>query len=123
MAQQEKDETRETLLRVARTLFAKHGLDGVTVRDIAEAAGQNVSAVSYYFEGKEGLYRAVIEDLAASKQALAQGMLGPAKSSEEFRVLFRMLVSHLLTDVLDSPEGCQIILKEIDAGLPLAADI
>ena len=53
--------SREKLLEVAVHLFAQKGLDGVSTRDLAREAGLNISLISYYFGGKEGLYRAVLE--------------------------------------------------------------
>lgn len=47
----------------ALKLFAERGIDGVTVRQIAEAAGQkNHAAVGYYFRSKEELVRELIVD-------------------------------------------------------------
>jgi TetR/AcrR family transcriptional regulator len=56
----EKD-TRTKLIETATPLFADKGLAGVSVRELAHAAGANVAAVSYHFGGKEGLYHAVLE--------------------------------------------------------------
>ena len=51
------------LKRVACRLFAERGVDGVTVREIAEAAGQkNHAAVGYYFGSKEALIRELVLD-------------------------------------------------------------
>lgn len=48
---------------VARRLFAERGVDGVTVRDIAEAAGQkNHAAVGYHFGSKDALVRKLVLD-------------------------------------------------------------
>ena len=48
---------------VARRLFSSRGIDGVTVREIARAAGQkNHSAVGYHFGSKEALIREIILD-------------------------------------------------------------
>jgi AcrR family transcriptional regulator len=47
--------SREKLLASAERLFADHGFDGVSVRDIANIAGVNSALVGYYFRGKEGL--------------------------------------------------------------------
>lgn len=49
------DSSREMLIRSAEALFAARGFDGVSVRDIAKAAGVNSALVGYYFRGKEGL--------------------------------------------------------------------
>ena len=51
----------EMLKEAALRLFAEHGVAGVTVRQIAELAGQkNHAAVGYHFGSKEALVRAVI---------------------------------------------------------------
>ncbi len=47
-------------------MFAERGVDGVTVRDIAEAAGQkNHAAVGYHFGSKAALIRELVVDGAA----------------------------------------------------------
>lgn len=51
------------LKQVALRLFAERGIDGVTLRQIAEAAGQrNHAIVGYYFGSKEALVRELIID-------------------------------------------------------------
>jgi len=51
-------QARERLLYAALRLFAASGFERTSVREIAQAAGANVSAVGYYFGDKAGLYRA-----------------------------------------------------------------
>ncbi|MFZ5710916.1 MAG: CerR family C-terminal domain-containing protein [Pseudomonadota bacterium] len=53
------------LLEVAIDLFGQMGLDGVGTRRIAEGAGVQMSAITYYFRSKEGLYLACAEHIAA----------------------------------------------------------
>ena len=57
-------ETRERLLRAALTAFGRRDYDGVSTRQIVEAAEANISAISYHFGGKRGLYRATVSYLA-----------------------------------------------------------
>lgn len=58
-----RSEAAEHLKAVALRLFAERGIDGVTVRQIAEAAGQkNHAVVGYYFGSKEALVRELIVD-------------------------------------------------------------
>ena len=54
------DDTRERLLKIAGETFAKKGFRATTVREICGHAGANVAAVSYYFGGKDQLYRHVL---------------------------------------------------------------
>jgi AcrR family transcriptional regulator len=53
------EQSRERLLHAGLRLFAQHGFAKASTREIAEAAGTNVAAISYYFGDKAGLYRAV----------------------------------------------------------------
>ncbi len=47
------------LMLAAERLFGQHGVEGVTIRELLDAAGQaNKSAVQHYFGSKEGLLEA-----------------------------------------------------------------
>lgn len=58
------EETRRRLIAAGLELFARHGFDGVTTRQLAAAARVNQAAIPYHFGGKEGVYRAVAEHIA-----------------------------------------------------------
>jgi TetR/AcrR family transcriptional regulator, regulator of cefoperazone and chloramphenicol sensitivity len=58
------DETRRKIIEAAIALFGQHGFDGASTREIATRAGVNAPALQYYFENKEGLYRACAEWIA-----------------------------------------------------------
>lgn len=53
--------TRQTLVDVARQLFAKKGLENTTMNDIALASGKGRRTLYTYFKSKEDIYYAVIE--------------------------------------------------------------
>jgi len=55
MRPSDSESSREKLIASAERLFADCGFDGVSVRDIANAAGVNSALVGYYFRSKEGL--------------------------------------------------------------------
>ena len=55
-------DTVTRLRRTAEQLFAAHGLDGVSLRQITRDAGQrNSTALQYHFGSRDGLVRAVID--------------------------------------------------------------
>ena len=51
---------REQILNVAMTLFARHGFEGTTTRQIAEVARVNEAIIFRHFPTKEDLYWAII---------------------------------------------------------------
>jgi AcrR family transcriptional regulator len=54
--------TKEQIVLAAERLFAEHGIDGVSLRQIGAAAGNgNNSAVQYHFGSKDRLVRAIFE--------------------------------------------------------------
>jgi len=51
--------TKELILDTAERLFAEHGLDATSVRDITGAAGVNLGAITYHFGTKQNLIAAM----------------------------------------------------------------
>ena len=50
-----KNQTKQKVVDAASFLFFQKGFHGTSVRDIARRASVNVSLISYYFNGKQGL--------------------------------------------------------------------
>lgn len=90
------DSSKELLIAAAKSIFATRGYEGATVKEIAEAAGVNISLVSYYFGGKEGLYKTVLEQFGLNRLAAAQRILRPTSSAEEFRVRLKMFMEEFI---------------------------
>ncbi|NKN38977.1 CerR family C-terminal domain-containing protein [Agrobacterium sp. a22-2] len=73
------EETRARIIRTAIALFGEKGFAGVSTREIAAAADVPAPSLQYYFENKEGLYKACLEDI----QAAATEAAGPALAHAE----------------------------------------
>lgn len=59
----ERPTTKQLLIDVSEQLFGERGFDGVSLREIATAAGQsNSNVVQYHFTDKPGLIGAILED-------------------------------------------------------------
>ena len=57
-----KRDTPVLLITTAEDLYGRHGIDAVSLRQIAEAAGQrNPAVVQYHFSTKRGLMKAILE--------------------------------------------------------------
>src|SRR5262249_3701777 len=57
--QQKTNTKRPTIVQVATSLFAARGIDGVSMRDIAHAAGVREAAIYRHFTNKDELARAI----------------------------------------------------------------
>ena len=66
---------RDQMIADVTPLFAKKGLNGVSIRELAKVSGSSSGMISYYFGGKTGLYEAVLRDVFA-------GMLQVVKMAE-----------------------------------------
>jgi AcrR family transcriptional regulator len=53
-------DTKLKILETARLLFASHGFEGTSIRDIAKEANVNVASVNYYFSNKENLFGEIL---------------------------------------------------------------
>lgn len=58
------DSTRRRILTAAERLFARDGIERTTMRAITREARTNLAAVNYHFGSKDGLVKAVFDDLA-----------------------------------------------------------
>jgi AcrR family transcriptional regulator len=78
--------THTRLVDAALDLLARNGEDGVTLREITDAAGANVAAVSYHFGSLQSLCDAAIEhalERYLDAQLETVSALGPESTIEE----------------------------------------
>jgi len=57
---EQRAESLELILDAAEYLFSKHGLYGVTLKDVAQRVGVHTSLLHYYFDDKKALFDAVV---------------------------------------------------------------
>jgi AcrR family transcriptional regulator len=93
--------TRARLLDAALDLLAERGEDGVTLRELTDAAEANVAAVSYHFGSLKALCGAAIEhalERYLDAQQEAMSTLGPESTLEDLAAAFsRPMIRALAT--------------------------
>ncbi len=57
-----KEARRQEILSAALNLFSMRDYSAITIKDIAQLAGVNTSLLYYYYEDKEALFRAALEE-------------------------------------------------------------
>ncbi len=108
------EQSRERLLHAAMRLFGQQGYSKTSTREIANAAGANVAAISYYFGDKSGLYQACFGFMCAtpggnvaafeqphfslreSLQGYYRQMLAPLLQHEDAEILLRLFYREML---------------------------
>ncbi|MCA0963162.1 TetR/AcrR family transcriptional regulator [Salipiger bermudensis] len=66
---QNPEAVKSDILRVARSEFARNGLSGTRIEDIAAGTKTSKRMIFYYFGDKESLYEAVLEDCYSEVRA------------------------------------------------------
>lgn len=91
-----KTTTQENLIEIATQLFATKGFAAVSVRELTDLAKINVSAISYHFNGKEGLYQEVLKkQLAPILEALQSVKSKESLSTIERLTLYADQIAHI----------------------------
>lgn len=101
--------TQKRILAAAKQEFAKKGLGGARVDDIAERAKANKRMIYHYFDSKESLFQRVLEDgyvdIRTAEQKLELDHLAPKEALEK-------LVRFTWKYYLDNPEFLTMVNSE-----------
>jgi len=114
-------QTRQQLLEVAGRVFAERGYVNATSKEVCERAGANIAAVNYHFDGKDGLYAAVLEEAHArlvSIDLVAEITQSAATAADKLRLLLRKIMG----EVAKRDEGAwelRVLSRELMAPTPL----
>ena len=105
--------TRSDLIAAGRKLFGRRGFDGASIRAITTEADANLSAVTYHFGSKRGLYSAVLEEGLRPMAARVQ-----VAASSDGSGLERMLrvVEAYFEHFQTRPDLPHLLLQEVAAG-------
>lgn len=94
-----------TLLDTAIDQFGRLGFEGASTREIARASSTAMSSITYHFGGKQGLYLAAAEHIAASirdlqgeavARAMAAGQESAAAATEALAAILDSLAQMML---------------------------
>jgi len=110
--------TRESLIKTGLMLFGNAGFDATSTRQIAQAAGTNISAISYHFGGKEGLRTACAEYVSDLVMTTVISNLPPVKelSAADASAVLENILSGLTNLLLLEPQAkdlTQFMLREV----------
>jgi AcrR family transcriptional regulator len=100
---------KKQILEVATTLFARHGFDGVTTRQIADEAGITEAMVFRHFPTKDDLYWEVLSVKSASDE-LKQRLEERLRSDVEPLEIFTAIARYVLNRNIQDPAKSRLLL-------------
>ncbi|MGV9188998.1 TetR/AcrR family transcriptional regulator [Arcanobacterium canis] len=110
-------ERREQLIGIARSLFARHGYDAVSIEEIAASAGVSKPVIYEHFGGKEGLYQVIVDRETQAVGTLLADSLGPEISP---RYALERAIYGLFNYIDAHPDGFSLLIHQspdaLDAG-------
>ncbi len=110
MAAYEPD-TQTLIKEAARKLFTQNGYAATSIRDIASEAGTNVALISYYFRGKDNLFKSImLEFIAGFLRGIAEAVNNEETSLEE---KIQILCDAYISALLQQPDVPLFVLSEL----------
>ncbi|MCE5191259.1 MAG: TetR/AcrR family transcriptional regulator [Actinomycetia bacterium] len=108
--------TRQRILDAARVLFSKGGYLSVSMNDIAKYVGITKAAIYHYFEGKDAIHEAVLDDVLSRLRAQVADALAQETAEGRLRrfirnyLQFGMLENNLVNTIVAEfpPDGSAI---------------
>lgn len=113
------EELKASIVTIARRHFAKHGLQGTSLKNIAHEARVAGSLINYHFQDKDGLFKACLEVFGQTRLAAITRLLTRPKDATELRIRLELFVEDLMSSVMEDPDGFAMIDHETKSGNPL----
>ncbi|RUT79572.1 TetR/AcrR family transcriptional regulator [Ancylomarina longa] len=104
-------ETQELIIRAAKKVFAKKGLAGARMQEIADEAGINKAMLHYYYRSKDGLFEHVFQEAVIKLLRPVAAFL--ADDSELFQKI-RNLCRHYYSVLSEYPFLPNFVMNEVN---------
>jgi AcrR family transcriptional regulator len=104
---EDKERTRARILAAAIDVFAEHGYEGASTREICGRAGVNGAALNYHFRSKELMWLAVCDEVSARMQRIAFASVSLELTPRD---ALRRFLGSLFDGLAADPKPAQILV-------------
>lgn len=120
MTAKETTDPKQRILDAAILLFAKKGYAGVGVREVAREANVNIAMISYYYEGKIGILRSIIEEYF-DRFHLSIAEIDFASHTPEDNL--RELIGRIIDFIRENTELAMVMYNELPLDIPQITEL
>lgn len=115
MSNLKSKEPRERILEVSARLFSQKGYSAIGVREIAKEAEVNISMISYYFNGKLGILKTIIEKYFQDLDKILNAVKSLNLPREE---ALRMMIRNIVYLIKNKTDFCKVAILEMPFDVP-----
>lgn len=108
---EQREDTRERILRAAREVFSKHGFKAASTRDIAARAKTTQGLITYHFRTKDELWRAAVAGIFELLQTKLGERMAQLDSSDP-RSFAREAVREYVRFAAAHPELFRLMIEQ-----------
>ena len=112
-------EPTKRILDAAASLFAQKGFAAVGVREIAKHANVNIAMISYYYNGKIGILKSIIEEYFRELQIIIKEVNCKQLSASDG---LREMVSSMVALMQRETDLCKVAILELPFNIPEIED-
>lgn len=114
-----KSEREKNIIEAALKVFSRNGYAETRMADIAAEAGMSYGLVYHYYQNKEKLFEAIVEDWWAGFYRELESLKAGDRTTEE---KLRGIIHYLLAVYEKKPDQISIFVTEISRGFVYHAD-
>jgi len=103
-----KQANRAAILAAARKVFAEHGYEAVTIRDVIRATSLASGTFYNYFPDKESLFRALVEERMFD---LTERLTYVRRNAEDMEHFLRDAYATVFTEICANPEFYRMMFR------------
>lgn len=120
MAKTKEKDPKQRIYNAAVSLFAQKGYAAVGIREIARTAGVQISMINYYYEGKIGILKEIMNK---SFERYYQAIHSTGDENTPIEIRVRTLLQQLVAFFKDNAEMAIVAFSTIPVDIPEIIDL
>lgn len=112
VSDEDKQARRATILAAAKAVFSRSGFHDATIADVAREAGIAYGSIYWYFDSKDTLFRALMDDQEARLRDRLLQVLGSEPADSDPEEIFRSAIGETLRFFEADRAATRLVFRE-----------
>jgi AcrR family transcriptional regulator len=112
VSQEDKERRRAAILGAAKKVFSAKGFHAATIADVARTAGIAYGSIYWYFDSKEALFQALMDDEEQALRSRIAGVLESGIADQDPEAMFRRAIGETLMFFEEDRAATKLLFRE-----------